>query len=100
MTRPSLNVLKRVSAAGGAPTLVTPLGPEMSYFAPWFLPDGKRFLFTATGWPDAADLPGDARWQPSDAADTRRQSRVGELAQHLGVPRCIAGRRLARLAAD
>ena len=53
---PSLNLLKRVSAAGGAPMLVKPLGPEMGYYAPWFLPDGKRFLFTATGRPDAAGI--------------------------------------------
>ena len=53
---PSSTVLKRVSAAGGAPMLVSPLGPEMGCYAPWFLPDGKRFLFTATGRPDAAGI--------------------------------------------
>jgi Tol biopolymer transport system component len=50
---PSLNLLKRVSAAGGAPAAVSPLGPEMSYYSPSFLPDGKRFLFSATGRHDA-----------------------------------------------
>ena len=55
-TGPSVNELKRVSVAGGAPTLVTPLGPDMGYYAPWFLPDGKRFLFTASGKPDAAGI--------------------------------------------
>ena len=48
---PPLNHLRRISAAGGAPTLVTPIGPEMTYFGPSFLPDGKRFLFTAFGGP-------------------------------------------------
>ena len=48
-TGPSVNALKRVSVAGGAPTLLTPVGPDMSYYSPAFLPDGKRFLFTASG---------------------------------------------------
>ena len=38
-----------ISTAGGVPTPVTPLGAEVSYYAPSFLPDGKRFLFTALG---------------------------------------------------
>jgi Tol biopolymer transport system component len=45
----SSDLLRRVSPAGGASTPVTPLGPEVSYLAPSFLPDGKRFLFTAFG---------------------------------------------------
>ena len=56
LTPPSLSLLKRVSAAGGAPMPVRPLGAEMGHYAPWFLPDGKRFLFTATGRPDAAGI--------------------------------------------
>ena len=45
----ALDVLRRISTAGGVSTPVTPLGAEVSYFAPSFLPDGKRFLFTALG---------------------------------------------------
>jgi serine/threonine protein kinase/Tol biopolymer transport system component len=55
-TGPSTNELKRVPVGGGAPTLVTPLGPDVGYFAPLFLPDGKRFVFTASGKPDAAGI--------------------------------------------
>jgi Tol biopolymer transport system component/predicted Ser/Thr protein kinase len=42
-------VLKRLTAAGGTAVPVTPLGAAPSYFAPSFLPDGRRFLFTAVG---------------------------------------------------
>ena len=45
----ALGDLRRISTAGGVPTPVTPLGAEVSYYAPSFLPDGKRFLFTALG---------------------------------------------------
>ncbi len=45
----ALDVLRRVSAAGSVPTPVTPLGAGVSYYAPSFLPDGKRFLFTVFG---------------------------------------------------
>jgi dipeptidyl aminopeptidase/acylaminoacyl peptidase len=48
--------LRRVSAAGGQASVVTPLGPEVNYVAPSFLPDGKRFLFTVTGPPDSAGV--------------------------------------------
>ena len=51
-TTQALDVLRRVSAAGGVPTPVTPLGAEVGYYAPSFLPDGKRFLFTAFGEQD------------------------------------------------
>ncbi len=45
----SFDVLRRVSAADGVSTPVAPLGPEVSYVAPSFLPDGKRFLVTVHG---------------------------------------------------
>jgi Tol biopolymer transport system component len=42
--------LLRVSAAGGAVSAVTTLGPrERGHFAPHFLPDGHRFLFFGVG---------------------------------------------------
>jgi serine/threonine protein kinase/Tol biopolymer transport system component len=46
--------LYRVSSAGGTPTPVTTLDParqERSHRFPWFLPDGRRFLFVAQGPP-------------------------------------------------
>jgi Tol biopolymer transport system component len=42
--------LFRVSAAGGAPTPVTTLDAakkERAHLSPWFLPDGRRFLYVA-----------------------------------------------------
>ncbi len=43
--------LSRVSAAGGEPAPLTTLDPERhnSHRLPWFLPDGRRFLFVARG---------------------------------------------------
>ena len=48
--------LQRISAAGGAPTNVSPLGRQLGYVGPSFLPDGRRFLFTAVGSPDSAGI--------------------------------------------
>jgi Tol biopolymer transport system component len=42
--------LFRVSAAGGTPAPLTELDEartERNHWAPWFLPDGRNFLFTA-----------------------------------------------------
>jgi Tol biopolymer transport system component len=44
--------LVRVSAAGGTPVPVTMLDEakqELSHYHPWFLPDGRHFLFVARG---------------------------------------------------
>jgi Tol biopolymer transport system component len=43
--------LSRVSAAGGEPVEITTLNGERhnSHRLPWFLPDGRRFLFVARG---------------------------------------------------
>ena len=47
----------RVPATGGAATAATTLGPQQSaHRAPYFLPDGGRFLFFATGAPDAGGI--------------------------------------------
>jgi Tol biopolymer transport system component len=47
------SALMRVSATGGAGVAVTTLGPQQyGHFNPQFLPDGRRFLFTAGGSPD------------------------------------------------
>ena len=51
-----VNTLQRIPATGGAPTDVKLLGSEMGYVGPSFLPDGRRFLFTAVGRPDAAGI--------------------------------------------
>jgi Tol biopolymer transport system component len=42
--------LSRVSATGGSPTRVTTLADgESAHRYPWFLPDGRRFLYTVMG---------------------------------------------------
>jgi len=41
-------IIRRVSAAGGAPSQVLPLDEsrkEIGQFSPQFLPDGRRFLY-------------------------------------------------------
>ncbi len=47
---PSFGGLFRVSASGGTPTPATTIDPALSetvHFAPWFMPDGRHFLYTA-----------------------------------------------------
>jgi len=42
------SALQKVSATGGVPTAATVLGPgETSHFRPFFLPDGRHFLYRA-----------------------------------------------------
>jgi Tol biopolymer transport system component len=49
--------LMRVSANGGASTELTTVSPQqISHRLPDFLPDGRRFLFTATGTAEAAGI--------------------------------------------
>ena len=49
--------LMRVSGSGGAVTAVTTFSPgQVAHLAPQFLPDGRRFLFTALGAPDATGI--------------------------------------------
>ena len=49
--------LMRVSASGGAVAAVTTFSPgQVAHLAPQFLPDGRRFLFTALGAPDATGI--------------------------------------------
>jgi Tol biopolymer transport system component len=46
----AVSSILRVAAAGGNPTTVTTLDKgsgEVFYLHPWFLPDGRRFLYTA-----------------------------------------------------
>ncbi len=51
------SALLRVPATGGAATAVTMLGPQqIGHTAPFFLPDGRRFLFYAFGAPDATGI--------------------------------------------
>ena len=52
----ALSVLKRLTAAGATATALTPLGATKGYFGPSFLPDGRRFLFTAVGEADTAGI--------------------------------------------
>jgi Tol biopolymer transport system component len=49
--------LMRVSAVGGATTTVTTLTQhQVGHFSPYFLTDGRRFLFTALAGSDAAGI--------------------------------------------
>ena len=53
----TISPLMRVPATGGAAKAATTLGPQQSaHRAPYFLPDGGRFLFFAMGAPDAAGI--------------------------------------------
>ena len=53
----TISPVMRVPATGGAAQAATTLGPQQSaHRAPSFLPDGGRFLFFATGVPDAAGI--------------------------------------------
>jgi Tol biopolymer transport system component len=50
-------LLTRVSATGGAVTVISTLGPQQqSQRGPHFLPDGHRFLFYVLGRPDTAGI--------------------------------------------
>ena len=49
--------LMRVPATGGATAAVRAVGPQQfGYIAPYFLPDGRRFLFYALGASDATGI--------------------------------------------
>ncbi len=48
--------LLRVPASGGPPVAVTTLARQSSHRFPSFLPDGRHFLFYATGTPDTAGI--------------------------------------------
>ena len=49
--------LMRVSATGGATATVTTLSPpQFGHVAPYFLPDGRRFLFYVRADPDTAGI--------------------------------------------
>jgi serine/threonine protein kinase/Tol biopolymer transport system component len=51
------NALMQISANGGAATPVSALGPrQFGYNNPTFLPDGRRFLYTATGTAEASGI--------------------------------------------
>ena len=51
------STLMRVSAKGGVVAAATTFGPrQVGHLSPQFLPDGRRFLFTAAGAPDATGI--------------------------------------------
>ena len=53
----TISPLMRVPVTGGAAKAATTLGPQqLAHRAPYFLPDGGRFLFFAMGAPDAAGI--------------------------------------------
>ncbi len=57
-TRQSASPLWRIPAAGGEPVAVTHVDAprQTSHRIPQFLPDGRHFLFFASGTPDAAGI--------------------------------------------
>src|SRR5262249_60557774 len=61
-------VLFRVPASGGQTVAVTKLDRQTSPRFPFFLPDGRQFLFYATGTPETAGIYLGA----VDSAETRR----------------------------
>ena len=72
--------IMRVSADGGTPVPVTPQAPATRrHVAPFFLPDGRRFLFADVSTRDASDSRlmvqaldgGDARLVVASATDGR-----------------------------
>ena len=64
----STSPLVRVPASGGPPVAVTTLAKQTSHRVPFFLPDGRHFLFYAQGTPDTAGI----YLGTLDAADTHR----------------------------
>ncbi|NOT26566.1 MAG: serine/threonine-protein kinase [Acidobacteria bacterium] len=51
------SALMRVRAAGGPATALGPLAPQqIGHVGPHFLPDGRHFLFTARGAPEAGGI--------------------------------------------
>jgi eukaryotic-like serine/threonine-protein kinase len=49
--------LMRIAAAGGTATAATTFGKQHSgHLEPWFLPDGKRFLFYVRGSPEVSGI--------------------------------------------
>jgi Tol biopolymer transport system component/tRNA A-37 threonylcarbamoyl transferase component Bud32 len=79
-SRPQSGQIMRVSAGGGTPTVVTASpSPNHKHVQPFFLPDGKRFLFSDVSIVDATDARlimqsidgGDARIVVESATDGR-----------------------------
>jgi hypothetical protein len=59
--RNPVGALSRIQASGGEPVVVTTRsGLQVSHYSPFFLPDGRRFLYFATGPPDTRGVP--LRW--------------------------------------
>jgi len=67
----SASGLFRVAAIGGTPTVLTKYASEtgqQSHRMPSFLPDGRHFLYTATGSSEHSGI----YWASLDGADTKR----------------------------
>jgi Tol biopolymer transport system component/tRNA A-37 threonylcarbamoyl transferase component Bud32 len=47
---------QRVAATGGVPTAATTHEPGHHYYFPWFLPDGRHFLFADQGQTGSSDI--------------------------------------------
>ena len=88
--------LMRVAATGGPVTAVTTVGPQQyAHFLPFFLADGRRFVFTAGGAPDAQGVYlGSLDGNAPTLVDTRRKP--GRVSARLAWGR-VWWRRLAAL---
>jgi eukaryotic-like serine/threonine-protein kinase len=65
------SVLQRVSSAGGAPTPATTLDKgELGHRWPWFLPDGRHFVYLASGG-ESALASGVLRVGSLDSSETK-----------------------------
>ena len=66
--------IQRVSSSGGAPTTITTLdasGGELSHRWPYFLPDGRHFLYLATNFRGGSALAAAIRIGSLDATDSK-----------------------------
>jgi serine/threonine protein kinase len=69
----NIGPLFRVPASGGAPAAVTKLDRQVSHRFPFFLPDGRQFLFSAGATPETAGTDTGGVYLGSlDSAETHR----------------------------
>ena len=95
----TLAPLYRVSAAGGEPTPVTTLDKsrqETSHRWPYFLPDGRHFLYTVLGAPESRGI----YVSSLDAKENRRLLNVGNSDVAYAPPGYLLFRREATLMAQ
>src|SRR5437773_4943899 len=95
----TLEPIYRVSAAGGEPTPVTTLDKsrqETSHRWPYFLPDGRHFLYTVLGAPESRGI----YVSSLDAKENRRLLNVGNSDVAYAAPGYLLFRRVVTLMAQ